>query len=90
MKTCFVVHDSAVALALRSHIGPDARVLSPGDSAPGLRFERLIMVDEPSGAGLSARPAYEAWFRDLATVRTTPDAKLVNVPARFRPSEWLL
>lgn len=88
MKTCFVVHDPQVARALLSHIGPDARVITPPGLLNGFAIDRLIVVDEPTQATLRGLRVdglhYEHWLRELVATRLTAGAQLINVPGWAR------
>lgn len=86
MRTCFVVHNPEVARALRSHLGPDARVVTPPENLGGFAIDRLIMVDAPPADMLATdrRERYETWVRDGLVSRLTPGAKLVGVPEHLR------
>lgn len=91
MKTCFVVHNAEVARALRSNVGPDARVISPYQRLNSYAIERLIVVDAapltwaPDANG--EWPRYEDWFAEVLLCRlASADAQLVNVSQRFHSS----
>lgn len=83
MKTCFVVHNPAAARALRSHVGPDGRVVTPPGCLGGFAIERLVVLDAPGDevATPDGWDRYREWYREVIVPRLVPGAKLVNMPS---------